>query len=144
VAALIEFESGAQADLITSFGISGTDLPSIQVYCSRGILAVPNPNTFDGPVRVRSNDHDSVWRDVELPYHHTPAGQNCRGLGVIEAALAIRAGTQPRASGELAYHVLDVMESILESSASGRRVKVQSTCRRPPPLPMESGLEVAS
>jgi len=144
VAALIEFESGAQATLVTSFGIWGTGLPSIQVYCSQGILGVPDPNTFGGPVRMRSNDQDSVWRDVPLPYHHTNERGNFRGLGVIETALAIRGGTPPRCSGELAYHVLDVMQSILESCDSGRYVKLQSTCPRTPPLPLETGLEVAS
>lgn len=140
IAALLEFEGGAQATLVTSFGIPGTDLPPIQLYCSKGVLGMPDPNTFGGPVRFRPNDQDSPWRDVVLPYHHTNGRENFRGLGVIETALAIRSGTQPRASGELAYHVLDVMLSILDSAKTGRRAKVQSSCRRPPPLPLDSGL----
>jgi len=144
IAALMEFESGAQATLVTSFGIPGTDLPYIQLYCSKGVLGVPDPNTFGGTVRFRSNDQDSVWGDVVQPYHHTNGRDNFRGLGVIEAAIAIRAGTQPRASGELAYHVLDVMLSILDSAKTGRRVKVQSSSRRPAPLPIDTGLVEAA
>jgi hypothetical protein len=37
-----------------------------------------------------------------------------------------------------------VMLSILDSSKSGRHVKVQSTCKRPAPLPLDSGLVVGS
>lgn len=143
VACVIEFESGAQATLLTSYGIWGADLPYIQLYCAHGILGVPDPNTFAGPVRVRSHDDEEGWREVPLPYHHTDARKNCRGLGVAEAALAIREGRPPRLSGELAYHVLDVMESIVESYARGRHVTVRSTCRQPPALPLKTGLEVA-
>jgi predicted dehydrogenase len=143
VACVIEFVGGAQATLVTSYGIWGTDLPYIQLYCTRGILGVPDPNTFAGPVRVRSHDDEKGWREVPLRYHHTDARKNCRGLGVAEAALAIREGRAPRLSGELAYHVLDVMESIVESYASGRHVTVRSTCRQLPALPLKTGLEVA-
>jgi predicted dehydrogenase len=143
VAAVIEFESGAQATLVTSYGIWGTDLPHIQLYCSKGILGVPDPNTFGGPVRVRPSDEEAVWREVRLRYHHTAPRKNHRGLGVAETALAIREGRPPRLSGELAYHVLDVMESIVESYTSGQHVKVQSSCRQPPALPLKTGLEVA-
>lgn len=143
IAGVIEFESGAQATLLTSYGIWGTDLPYIQLYCADGILGVPDPNTFAGPVRVRSNHDEKGWREVPLRYHHTDRGSNHRGLGVAETALAIREGRPPRLSGELAYHVLDVMESIAESYTSGRHVKVKSTCRRPAALPLKTGLEVA-
>ena len=41
---------------------------------------------------------------------------------------------------QLGYHVLDIMQSIEESSSSGRHVDVQSRCRRPPLLPLEESL----
>jgi predicted dehydrogenase len=143
IAGALEFESGAQATLVTSYGIWGSDLPHMQLYCTNGILGVPDPNTFGGPIRFRSNDDDAGWRDVPLQYSHTGPGRNCRGVGVAETALAIREGRRPRLSGELAFHVLDVMLSILESYTKGRHVKVKSTCRRPAALPLQTGLEVA-
>jgi predicted dehydrogenase len=144
VAALLEFESDAQATLVTSYGIRGHDLPQMQVYGTKGILGVPDPNYFRGPVMARSNEDESTWHEVPLPYRHTDGPGNFRGLGVVEMALAIGRGEEPRASGQLAYHVLDVMQSILESSTSGRHSTVQSTCRRPEPLPIETGLEMKS
>jgi hypothetical protein len=45
-------------------------------------------------------------------------------------------GRKHRASGELAYHVLDVMQAFDESSESGKHVPIESTCARPDPLPM--------
>lgn len=141
VAALVEFESGAQANVVTSYGIAGADLPNMQLYCSKGLLGVPDPNTFGGPVRVRPNDEGSVWHEVPLLYQHTDARENFRGIGVVEMALAMREGRVPRASGELAFHVLDALLSILESYETGRYVEVHSTCRRPELLPSNNGLE---
>jgi len=144
VAALIEFESGVQATLVNSFGIWGHDLPNMQLYCTKGILSVPDPNYFGGPVRVRPNVDESVWREVPLLYHHTEGSGNFRGLGVVEMALALGRGDKPRAAGELAYHVLDVMESIGESYTTGRHVEVRSTFRPPSMLPLDDRLVLAS
>jgi hypothetical protein len=49
-------------------------------------------------------------------------------------ARAIRAGRPPRASGQLAFHVLDVLLAIEESAASGQPVPVTSTADPVPPL----------
>ena len=144
VAALIEFESGTQATLVNSFGIWGHDLPNMQLYCTKGILSVPDPNYFGGPVRVRPNEDESVWREVPLLYHHTEGPGNFRGLGVIEMGLALRRGEKPRAAGELAYHVLDVMESIRESYTRGRHVEIRSSFSPPSPLPLDDRLVLAT
>lgn len=42
-----------------------------------------------------------------------------------------------RANGDVAYHVLDVMHSILESSESRQHIQVQSSCERPEAMPIE-------
>jgi hypothetical protein len=52
-------------------------------------------------------------------------------------AQAIRSGRPHRASGELAFHVLDVMESVGEASREGRHIELTSTCARPAPMPMD-------
>ena len=142
VAGLIEFESGAVATLVMSFGISGHDLPHMQVYCSGGILGVPDPNYFGGPVRVRAAGEESMWQEQPLLYRHTAEQppRNHRGLGVAEMAQGLRRGQAPRASGELGFHVLDVMLGIQESHDSGRHVEISSRVRPPPLLPVEQGV----
>ena len=54
---------------------------------------------------------------------------------MLELARSIRAGVLERASGEVAYHVLDVMLAIEESMAARQTVPVESTVAVPPPLP---------
>jgi hypothetical protein len=59
-----------------------------------------------------------------------------RGYGLADMAAAIAAGTPHRASAELAYHVLDVMESIITAAAENRVVEVASTVERPEAVPL--------
>ncbi len=51
-------------------------------------------------------------------------------------AYALRSGRPHRASGELAYHVLDIMHAFHDASDAGRHINLESTCARPQPLPM--------
>jgi predicted dehydrogenase len=122
VAGLLDFVGGVVATIITSFDVWAANLPHIEIYGSEGSLSVPDPNTFDGPVRIRLAG-DSAWRDVPLTHGYT---ENSRGLGVADMADAIRAGRPQRASGELAYHVLDVMAAFEEASSIGHHILIAS------------------
>jgi hypothetical protein len=57
-----------------------------------------------------------------------------RGLGVADMARGIRSKQPHRASGEMAFHVLDIMRSLLKSAEEGKQVRLQSECERPAPL----------
>ncbi|MGP4112775.1 Gfo/Idh/MocA family protein [Streptomyces sp. 4N509B] len=124
VTALLEFASGPVAQSVFSFD-SAVGRIAFEVTGSEGTLAVPDPNTFEGPLRVRANGSDE-WR--ELPVAGTTAG---RGLGVLDMARTLRGGGPHRASGALALHVLETMAAIADS-AQGRAF------RAVPPLPREA------
>ncbi|HSR24128.1 MAG TPA: Gfo/Idh/MocA family oxidoreductase, partial [Candidatus Eisenbacteria bacterium] len=138
VACILQFATGALVNLVATFGIWGADLPELQLHGSDGVLSAPDPNTFGGPVTANLHGDELGWREVPLRYDHTDHCRNCRGLGVTEMAEAIAAGRRPRASGEMAYHVLDVIQCASESAAGGGHVEVTSTCERPSPLPLPS------
>ncbi len=131
VAGTLDFESGVVGTVITSFDVWDSSLPRIEVYGSEGSLSVPDPNIFGGPVRVRRAGADS-WSEIPL----THADNVGRGIGVADLAYAIRCGRPQRASGELAYHVLDVMSAFREASDSDRHIYLQSRVDRPAPLPL--------
>jgi predicted dehydrogenase len=130
VAGMMDFANGAIATLITSFDVWHHQLPRIEVYGTEGSLSVPDPNTFGGPVRVHGA-HDGEWREVPLTHSYT---KNSRGIGLADMAYAMQVGVPHRASGALAYHVLDIMQSIHDSSAQGQHIELNSTCERPAPL----------
>ena len=130
VTGVLDFASGAVATLITSFDVWGHSLPHIEIYGSQGTLSVPDPNTFGGPVRLWGAEGNH-WEEIPLIPGYP---QNSRGLGVADMAEAIRSGRTHRANASLAYHVLDIMHAILDSSQEGRHIHLSSTCERPDPF----------
>lgn len=130
IAGTLEFENGAIATVITSFDVWGANLPRIEVYGEEGALSVPDPNRFDGVVQALHSD-DGAWRDVQLT-HTTNIG---RGAGVADMAYAIQSGRPHRASGALAFHVLDIMQALEESAAQGKHITIESTLDQPLAIP---------
>lgn len=131
VAALMNFVSGPVGSIIMSFDIWHAQLPRIEIYGSEGTLNVPDPNHFGGAVLMRQAG-DSDWSEIE----HSHSVKMSRGIGVVDMALALRSGRQHRANGDMAFHVLDLMRAIEESSDLGQHIVIDSRCDRPAPLPM--------
>lgn len=132
VAGLLDFEAGTVASLIMTFDVWSAELPRIEIYGTRGTLSVPDPNTFGGPVRVRTAG-SSEWQEVPMPFNYPT---NSRGLGVADMAHALRSGRAHRANGDLAFHVLEIMEAVHVASDESRHVKLGSTVARPAPFPL--------
>jgi predicted dehydrogenase len=109
VHALLDFAAGPSASATFSFD-SAVPRRMIEITGTEGTLSLPDPNTFDGPLRVQAFGKEA-WRD--LPVTGSTAG---RGMGVLDMARAIRGGDAHRASGDLAQHVLELMATITESA----------------------------
>ncbi|MEV6611150.1 Gfo/Idh/MocA family oxidoreductase [Kutzneria sp. NPDC051319] len=124
VTGVLEHVGGELSTLMMSFDIWGAQLPRIEVYGTEGSLSVPDPNNFDGTVQIFRDD----WVDLPVLAGYPDAG---RGVGLSDMARSIVDGTAHRASGDLAYHVLDVMECLLRAAETGTSVAIGSTCERP-------------
>lgn len=141
IAGVLDFASGPVATITTSFDVAVSAGEALNLYDvgsglleiqgTTGTLSMPDPNMFDGPVRVRRLG-EVGWREIPLSHAHTA---NSRCLGVADMAYAIRTGRPHRAHGDLAFHVLDVMHAILEASKTGQHIELTSTFERPAPLP---------
>ncbi len=132
VAGVLDFASGAIATIVTSFDVWAAEVPRIEIYGTQGSLSVPDPNGFGGPVRVRRAGA-SEWSEIPLTHGYA---RNSRSLGAADMACGLRSGRPHRASGEMAYHVLDIMHAIHDASQSGDHVNLTSTCQRPEALPV--------
>ncbi len=130
VSASLDFENGALATLIISFDVWDSKLPRIEIYGSEGTMCLPDPNFFNGPVLIKRQDAQ-VWSEMPLTFGYT---ENMRGIGAADMAAAITGGRLHRANGEMAFHVLDVMQGIIESSEQGSYYAPVSTCSRPEAL----------
>ena len=132
VAGTLEFANGAIGTLITSFDVWGTKTPRIEIYGSEATLAVPDPNTFGGPIQIRRM---GIAEFVDIPVMF-PYAENFRGLGAADIVHAVMNKRDHRANGEIAYHSVDVMESLLEASKAQKHLKIKSSCKRPALMPL--------
>ena len=132
ISGAIRFAQGAVGTIVTSFDAEGgASLPPLEVYGSEGSLRVPDPSSFGGPVLIRSNG-ESEWREIPIKHKHT---RNFRSIGAADMAKAILTGRDHRASGELAYHVLEAMHGFLASSERNAAYPMTSSCVKPVSLP---------
>lgn len=134
VTASMEFANGAICTMLMSNDVYETGLPHIEIYGSEGSLRCIDPNNFGGDLWLRRPGEPELEK-VEMTFGYTG---NSRGVGVADMSRAIANGRAQRASGEMANHVVDVINSVIEASDSGQHVTLSTNCQQPAPLP--SGL----
>ncbi|MEV4118709.1 Gfo/Idh/MocA family oxidoreductase [Micromonospora sp. NPDC049645] len=133
VTGVLEHTNGVLSTITTSFDGVATTAAPIEVHGETGTLAVPDPNNFDGEVRLFALG-GTEWRVLEPQAGYAGAS---RGIGLIDLVRADDHRT-PRASGDLALHVLDTMTTLLRSAAEGRRIELTTVVQRPAPVPLTS------
>lgn len=131
VAGLLKFKSGAIIQMTMSFDVPAHAHLPFELYGSKLSVLVPDPNMFGGEVKTRAaGEKDWTIINSTLPY----ADANYRSLGVADMAHAILEGRPHRASGDLALHVLQVMEALEVASKTGQPVVIKTPVERPAPL----------
>src|SRR5262249_33759396 len=123
--ALLELAGGVQVTFGASWDVwrHGHGNP-LELYGADGTMLVPDPNFFSGAVSISKRAGDSTVKDTAgEPFgaaNWPPEKRiraNYRMLGVAELVAAAAEGREPRCSGRLAAHVVEVMEAILVSAA---------------------------
>lgn len=127
----LEFVSGAIITIVMSFDVAHHDHRYIELYGTSGSLSVPNPDEFGGPIEI-AND-ESGWKTVsnERPF----SVGNYRILGAAEMAHAILSNRPHRASGDLALHVLEVIQALQISSDRAMHIEITSRPDKPSAMP---------
>lgn len=128
VSGVLDFENGTIGVVTTTCEVLHYK-PRLEIYGSEGILTCNDPNMFGGPVLIERKGGEQ--HEVALTHYYNDRN---RGLGVADMAYAIRNGRPMRASGELMYHVHDVMHAIHDASRENKHIQVQSRAERPIPF----------
>ncbi len=141
-------ESRVSAILMMKSGVTGTlhidcdniiqDQAFFAIYGTKGILYLTDPNGFGGTVRFlpKSMDFSKPVEFVELECK-TGFVENSRGIGPADLAESVLKGKKNnRASKEMAYHVLEVLEGLLSCSENGSFVNINSDFEIPEPMPV--------
>lgn len=131
VSAVLEHCDGMTSTVTVSFEVWASRTPLFEVYGTAGSLAVPDPNRFADPVEVWTRATGD-WAPVLVSAGYVDAG---RGVGLADMARAIETDRPHRASGDLAFHVLDIMTAVLDAAREHRVIELTSTVERPEPVP---------
>lgn len=130
-AATMQLEGGVTANLVASFDATDRYVCDFFVHGTGGDLSLPDPNAFEGPLRIRRGRGE--WESVA---YASRGACEARGIGLADMAEAIGEGGDHRATGELGLHVVDVARSILRSAEKGRAIAIATNAARPAPMPV--------
>lgn len=139
IQAILEFANGAQVTLGASWDVwkHGHANP-IELYGLKGSMLVPDPNFFAGQIAYSDGPGDyKVVDSAGAPFgkaNWSGDRANYRMLGVADMIDAANRGREPRCSGRMAAHVVDVMEAILTSAEQRKFIPMKSMVDRPKPL----------
>jgi predicted dehydrogenase len=127
VTGILEHVDGAVSTVTFSFDGAATDARPLEVHGETGTLAVPDPNLFEGEVRVR-RPGEKEWALVTERAGYENAG---RGIGILDR-VATGSG---RTDAVIALHVLEVMTAMQESARTGARIELTTRPERPALVP---------
>ncbi len=127
----VDFASRATANIVMSFDVWSVSIRPLVIFGTLGNLEVPDPNNFTGTVRICRAGSD----DYE-PLSPVTGHDRGRGTGVADMAYSLLRRDRPhRANGDMANHVVEIMESFEKSSLTSRHLTLGSTCAKPAALP---------
>ncbi|MCC2255771.1 Gfo/Idh/MocA family oxidoreductase [Ruminococcus sp. CLA-AA-H200] len=137
VNAVLQFENGVTGTLHIDADSVPEDQAYFTIYGTKGILMLTNPNQFGGEVRFLANPASPAdWkkRNRQQPCVLPSVNEytdNARGIGPSDLADTILNGTALRPSAEMAYHVHEILNAMLQGGTDGAFTEIRSSCKRP-------------
>jgi predicted dehydrogenase len=127
----LEMANGAIATVTMSFDVWASKMPLIEVHGTEGSLTVPDPNTFGGEVQLWTTQKRE-WETIPLT-HSDKLG---RGTGLADLAFSEQTKKRNhRLNGELALHVVEIMEAFHTAARTGRKITLKSRPKQPEAMP---------
>ena len=130
VVALAELERGPVLRLTTTFYADKLKQHGLELHGDEASLFLESWENFDSPLELA--DRGGAYEPVPLARPGFPGKDWARSLAELHGALD--EGRPHRPSAALAAHVIEVMESIARSAATGEPVELESDFERPEPM----------
>jgi predicted dehydrogenase len=134
--ALLEHESGLVSRVTASFYTTAGYQRGIELQGDDGIVWLPTWGEADSRVLLSQTGNADDYEEVQLL--RAPYRGNDWSRPLVDLAAAVREGRPPRASGEQAAHLVEVLEAVERSNREGGRVEVRSSFAPPEPMPWAS------
>ena len=141
----IFFKRGSIIRFTLSFDVIAHHRNHIELYGSKGSILVPDPNMFGGSVYTckklggtwKEHKTNKMYlgkiniRQKSLRANEAPINANYRGVGLAEMAYCIQNNKKHRCNGDLSFHVLDIIQSIMIAAKKRKRINIKSSCSIP-------------
>ncbi|HCJ48978.1 MAG TPA: oxidoreductase [Microbacterium sp.] len=134
------FEGGQHGTHLLSFDSALERHGVVEIHGTEGSIVLPDPNRFDGrtayvkPLGVFRDGMKTDQEWIEVEQQGTVVG---RGLGVLDMVRAIAEDRPHVATGDLGFHVLDVLLSAQASAETGAYLEIDSTVAPVPAVPVD-------
>jgi len=144
----LEFHNDTIVQGFLSFDVNNHARNHMELYGSKGSIIVPDPNMFGGPVSI-SKELGSEWTEHSVEdkplgktniftqssrSNESPQQSNYRGAGLSEMIDAMENQRIHRCNGDLALHVIDIIESTMISASQVKEIQMRTTCIKPKPF----------
>ena len=147
----IEFISDAIIQGFISFDVINHQRNHMEFYGTKGSIIGPDPNMFGGPI-FASFTEGGEWKEYSTENmkigkinifnqsgrsNESPTNANYRGVGLAEMISCIDSNKKHRCNGELALHVLDMIDSTIRSAKISKPIELSTYCEQPKYFPEE-------
>tara|TARA_B100000700_G_scaffold114553_1_gene128814 strand:+ start:249 stop:1406 length:1158 start_codon:yes stop_codon:yes gene_type:complete len=141
----IVFKNKTIIRLTLSFDVIAHQRNHIEFYGKEGSMIVPDPNMFGGSVYV-CKKLGQPWKEYKtnkmplgkinirsksLRANESPINANYRGVGLAEMAYCIENRKIHKCNGKLSLHVLDIIQSTMKASITGKKQRINTSCKIP-------------
>ncbi len=141
----IVFKNKAIIRLTLSFDVIAHQRNHIELYGDKGSMIVPDPNMFGGSVYTckKLGDKWKEYKTEKMPLgkinirskslraNESPINANYRGAGLAEMIYCIKNRKTHKCNGEISVHVLDIIQSTMRASSTGKKQKIKTSCKIP-------------
>ena len=141
---IIEFQNNAVVQGLLSFDIINHQSNYMDLYGTKGSIIGPDPNMFGGPIKV-SLSEGSEWREYSTEKmklgktnifnqsgrsNESTTNANYRGVGLADMIYSIENQKKHRCNSELVLHVLDMLDTTIQSANQNEYLNLRTTCEK--------------
>ena len=141
---IIEFNNNAIVQGFLSFDVINHQTNFMEFYGTKGSIIGPDPNMFGGPIKVSLTEGGN-WKDYSTEEMHlgkinifnesgrsneSPTNANYRGVGLSDMIFSIENDCEHRCNEKLILHVLDMLDTTIQSSKKSSTLNLRTTCSK--------------
>ena len=151
---IIEFYNDAFIQGFLSFDVINHQTNFMDFYGTKGSIIGPDPNMFGGPIKV-SLTEGGEWKEYSTEEmklgktnifnesgrsNEASTNANYRGVGLSDMIYSIENSLEHRCNEKLILHVLDMLDTTIQSAKQNKVLQLRTTCEKTKPF-LETEIE---